>query len=275
MTAAAALGILLAEAFALLLAWKWELGLRRVAVAVLLIGLVMAVVVSLIASSVPLAGALQTVIVFGATVAAATAVLAYRFYRDPARTPPKTSGAVVSPADGLVIYVHRVAEGVLPGGTKGERPHRLDELAGTALQAREAFVIGIAMSFLDVHVNRAPIAGEIVLQHRVAGGFGSLKDREMVFQNERRTTIIRQPGLEVAMVQIASRLVRQIASFVTDGQRVELGARIGVIRLGSQVDLVVPANVTVCVEPGDRVRAGESIVAIVAEPGAAGAASAV
>jgi phosphatidylserine decarboxylase len=66
----------------------------------------------------------------------------------------------------------------------------------------------------------------------------------------------------VAVVQIASRLVRQIASYVDEGDEVALGQRIGVIRLGSQVDLVVPVQtgIEVLVEPGDRVRAGESVL---------------
>jgi phosphatidylserine decarboxylase len=87
----------------------------------------------------------------------------------------------------------------------------------------------------------------------------------MAFENERATTIIEQGDLQVAVVQIASRLVRQIASFVHAGQEVALGQRIGVIRLGSQVDLVLPArrDIQVTVRPGERVRAGESIVALV------------
>jgi phosphatidylserine decarboxylase len=146
----------------------------------------------------------------------------------------------------------------------------VEELTGTPLQVEDAIVVGIAMNFLDVHVNRAPIAGSVVLQRHVPGRFASLKDREMVFANERRTTVIRQPGLEVAVVQIASRLVRQIASFVETGQEVGLGDRIGVIRLGSQVDLVIPATASLRVATGDQVRAGESIIAIGPEPPASG-----
>ncbi len=215
-----------------------------------------------------MAAPLQTILVFGVTVVAAGAVLAYRFYRDPERTPPRTSGAIVSPADGIVIYVHHVDAGMIPAGAKGGRSHQLEELTGTTLEAQQASVIGIAMSFLDVHVNRAPIAGRIALMRHIPGRFASLKDREMVFENERRTTLIREPQLEVAVVQIASRLVRRIVPFVEAGQEVELGARIGVIRLGSQVDVVIPATATVSVQAGDRVRAGESVIAIAAEPSA-------
>ena len=85
----------------------------------------------------------------------------------------------------------------------------------------------------------------------------------MVFQNERITTVLENNDLQIAVVQIASRLVRQIVSFVAENQEVRLGQRIGVIRLGSQVDLVLPAreDLRVLVKPGQRVRAGESVVA--------------
>jgi phosphatidylserine decarboxylase len=266
MTIAAALGVLLAEALILPLAWKWELGVLRVAIAVAVLGLLAAVGVSLLAGETGMAAPLQTALVVAATLTASAAILAYRFYRDPDRVPPATSGAIVSPADGSVIYINHAQAGVLPNGAKGGRPHRVDELTGTPLQVEDAFVVGIAMNFLDVHVNRAPIAGSIVLTRHVPGRFASLKDREMVFENERRTTVIRQSGLEVAVVQIASRLVRQIASFVETGQEVGLGDRIGVIRLGSQVDLVIPATASLQVQTGDQVRAGESVIAIGPDP---------
>jgi phosphatidylserine decarboxylase len=107
------------------------------------------------------------------------------------------------------------------------------------------------------------VAGEVRLCRHFAGRFGSLGRPEMVFENERATTVIAASGLDVAVVQIASRLVRQIASYVREGQRVALGQRIGVIRLGSQVDLVLPDrdDVRVHVREGDRVRAGASVLA--------------
>jgi phosphatidylserine decarboxylase len=119
------------------------------------------------------------------------------------------------------------------------------------------------MSFLDVHINRAPIAGHIRLRRHFPGRFGSLGRADMVFENERATTVIERPDYEIAVVQIASRLVRQIAAYVDVGENVALGQRIGVIRLGSQVDVVLPARagLHVNVKPGQRVRAGESILA--------------
>src|SRR6185312_3412355 len=99
----------------------------------------------------------------------------------------------------------------------------------------DAVVVGISMSILDVHVNRAPIAGRVAFEKHFPGRFGSLRLPKMEFENERMTTIIENDHLQVAMVQIASRLVRQIVSFVRLGQNVALAERFGMIRLGSQV----------------------------------------
>jgi phosphatidylserine decarboxylase len=255
-------GCLLALAFSLPLAWKWELGVRRVALAVIGLSLLAALPVALLDAS----RVLSALLVAGLALAAAFAILAYRFYRDPQRTPPQVGDdIVISPADGEVIYVRRAEGGVLPRSTKKGRDYDLVELTKTPLRHDDAVVIGIAMSFLDVHVNRAPIAGNVRLRQHFPGRFGSLGRPEMVYENERATTVIERDDLEIAMVQIASRLVRQIASYVKVGENVALGQRVGVIRLGSQVDVVLPArpDVKVSVEPGQRVRAGESVLAVV------------
>jgi phosphatidylserine decarboxylase len=261
-------GALLALALALPLAWKWELGVRRVALAVAGLAIVSGILVALIDSAADLASVAQALLVAGLALAAAVAILAYRFYRDPERTPPVSDDdLVISPADGEVIYVRHASGGVLPSSTKKGRDYELVELTKTPLKDDDAFVIGIAMSFLDVHVNRAPIAGRVRLRKHFPGRFGSLGKPEMVYENERATTVIERDDIEIAMVQIASRLVRQIASYVKVGETVALGQRVGVIRLGSQVDVVVPARpgVTVQVEAGQRVRAGESVLAVVAD----------
>lgn len=256
-------GAALALAIAVPLAWKWELGVRRVAVSVSAIAVGATVAVAAAASGVELSRALEVVLVSGLTLAAALSILAWRFYRDPDREPPAREDVVVSPADGEVIYIRSSQDGKLPVATKHGRDYELFELTKTPLREEEAVVVGIAMSFLDVHINRAPIAGRITLRKHFPGRFGSLGRAEMVFENERATTVIERDDIEIAVVQIASRLVRQIAAFVKPGEDVALGQRIGVIRLGSQVDVVLPdlSGVDVAVQPGDRVRAGESVLA--------------
>jgi len=103
------------------------------------------------------------------------------------------------------------------------------------------------------------------LSRHFPGRFGSLRRPEMVFENERTTTLIAGDTLEVAVVQIASRLVRQIVSYVREGEDVSLGQRIGIIRLGSQVDVVLPdrRDLSVLVGEGDRVTAGTSVIATI------------
>lgn len=258
------LGILLGLLTALPLAWKWELGVARTAAFIATAGAASGLAVMLLGGAVELGGAVAALLVWGLTMALAVGVLAYRFYRDPERTTPTGEGVIVSPADGEVLYVREVHGGMLPVASKRGREYPLEELTRTPLRHRDATIVGIGMSFLDVHVNRAPIGGRIALQRHFAGTFGSLKKPEMVFQNERMTTVIERDGLQLAVVQIASRLVRQIVSLVKEGQDVVLGERIGVIRFGSQVDLVLPAwpELRVVVHPGMHLRAGESLVAL-------------
>ena len=267
MVVSSLIGGLAALALTLPAAWKWGLGVRRVSVFVAGVALVCALALAALAG---LSEPLRAALICGLTVAFSFGFLAFRFYRDPERSSPQRHDLVVSPADGEVLYVRESHGGLLPSSTKKGRDYELVELTKTPLRERDAVVIGIAMNFLDVHVNRAPIAGQVRLRRHFPGRFGSLGRPEMVYENERATTIIERPGLELAVVQIASRLVRQIASFVEVGEEVAVGQRIGVIRLGSQVDVVLPARsgIQVTVGPGDRVRAGESVLARIEAPAA-------
>ena len=260
------LALTLSLASTLPFAWKWVLGIRRVAGTVVVISLC----TGLLILAVPAVRNVDSILIKSGlnwllTLVTAVGVLAYRFYRDPERNVPLRPGVVVSPADGEVLYVSRSEGGALPVSTKHGHSFSLQELTMTPLETGDAIVVGIGMSFLDVHVNRAPIAGRITKRQHFPGLFGSLRRPEMVFRNERFTTIIESDGWQVVVVQIASRLVRQIASFVQESQEVTRGQRIGVIRLGSQVDLVLPCrpDLRVAVRPGDRLTAGESVVATV------------
>ena len=258
------LAVLLALLLALPLAWKWQLGMLRVGVTVLLLALLSAVVVGAAARPLAVTGAERAALLCLLTAVMAFGLLAFFFYRDPPRHPPARVDAIVSPADGTVLYVRPVQKGLLPVSTKNGRHYELVELTKTPLTAEDAVVVGIGMSFLDVHVNRTPWSGHVVVQKHFPGLFGSLRRTNMVFENERATTVIDNDGYQVAVVQIASRLVRQISVFVREGQHVALGEKMGAIRLGSQVDVVLPErqNLRVLVKPGDRLRAGESIIAV-------------
>ena len=258
------IGILLALVTMLPLAWKWQLGVRRMAFLVVLLALLPSLLITILGSLISIHAVLQSALVWFMTLVAVFVFVAYRFYRDPQRRPPDRDDAIISPADGKIIYVRESREGMLPISTKYGQEYPLQELTKTPFYSQEAVVIGISMSFLDVHINRAPIAGRIILHRHFPGRFGSLRRPEMVFENERATTIIQQGELQVAVVQIASRLVRQIVGFVDEDQDVTLGQRIGIIRFGSQVDLVLPAcqDLKLMVQIGEQVKAGQSIIAI-------------
>jgi len=263
------ISILTAVAITLLvvvpLAWKWQLGIGRCAAFVITCACIFGAITVLVSGS-SLGKSAQVIAIVLMAVLTSLAVLLFRFYRDPERLTTQVEGAIVSPADGQIIYVYRSESSFLPVSTKHGRQYTLHELTRTSLQHEDSVVVGIAMNYLDVHVNRAPVSGTIMFHRHFPGRFGSLRDPAMVFQNERATTVIRTGELEVAVVQIASRLVRQIVSYVKPGQTVRTGERIGVIRLGSQVDLVIPLrpDLMLHAKVGDHVVAGQSIIGVLA-----------
>lgn len=224
-----------------------------------------------------------------ATVAVALlAVAAYLlwrqfwFFRDPHRVPPAASG-VLSPADGTVVYVKKVAPGddviVIKQGVSAKVTDLMHEDFDQA-----KLVIGIFMSPFDVHYNRAPIEGEIGFIRRypaMNGGnlnMGTMHWRTLlnlepryqgsmhIVQNERAVTQIRGEyagsPLQCYVVQIGALTVNGIDSYFNPGAHVARGATFGMIRVGSQVDLIVPwrESFDVKVKPGDRVTAGETIL---------------
>ena len=196
-------------------------------------------------------------------LALALSLMLLRFWRDPDRVPPEEDGIVLSAADGEVLYVRAVAGETTPLVTKRGKDYPLRELMGTSLLASAAYVIGVEMSFLDVHVTRCPVAGKVRLLKHIGGRYLSLRREDAPFVNERHTTIIENASLTVAVVQVASRLVRRVESFLAVDERVRAGQRLGMIRLGSLVAVVLPKRegLTIAVQPGDRVTAGVSVLA--------------
>jgi phosphatidylserine decarboxylase len=254
------------------LAWKWQLGLFRAWIYVLAASMLAAVGLALVGRWAMFDAATGTLAMWGATGVVGLAGLLVIFSRDPERTAPRREDVIVSPADGQVVYVRPVEPGQLPEADKKSRTYPLRELAGTALADGGATAIGISMNLSDVHVNRAPVAGHVRLVEHIAGTFGSLRNPEMMLTNERVTTVIEDGDLQIAIVQIASRLVRRIVSFVAKGDALDLGQRIGAIRFGSQVDLVLPARpqIRLTVQVGERVVAGQTVMAVItADPASA------
>lgn len=200
--------------------------------------------------------------VLGTQLAVYVLVIAYRFYRDPERQSPADPAAITSPADGEVIYIRRIRAGEMLRCDKKGAQLVVDELQRTSLGSQEVWQIGISMVFTDVHVNRAPMAGKVALVSHQPGQFLSLRVPEAVNLNERQTMVFDNGRFQIAIVQIASRLVRRIVAYVGADESVGLGQRVGMIKFGSQVDVIlpVPSVPSLQVTVGQRLVAGESIL---------------
>lgn len=256
-------GVALALAVLMPLALKWQLPLGLVGAWAVLLGAASGALWQALLGGPSLAWGLAhlaTVLVLSGAGAA------FAFFRDPERSAPNDPGALVSPADGRVIYIRPVVRGEVPPVEKHGRALRLEELASIDV-CDEGYLVGISMHLLNVHVNRAPIEGSAVSLIHTPGRFLSLKREEAMTANERMTTVLERGEVRIAVVQIASRLVRRIVTYIEDGQHVDVGQRIGMIRFGSQVDVVIPRleGVTLSVEVGQRVRAGVSVLGTLPE----------
>jgi phosphatidylserine decarboxylase len=182
--------------------------------------------------------------VFGWAGVVLTAWCAY-FFRDPLRVTPMRDDLVISPADGIVSAVNRVAP-----------PPQLD------IGQEERMRISIFMNVFDVHVNRAPVTGRIVKVAYVPGKFINAELDKASEDNERQAfTIEMAGGGRLGVVQIAGLVARRIVKFVGEGDQVIAGQRIGLIRFGSRVDVYLPAGHNSLVAVGQRAVAGETVLA--------------
>ena len=202
----------------------------------------------------------------------------HAFFRDPERCAP-AGRVVVAPADGRVLYVSEVAPHTMPMVVKHGTEIPLTDAPFVGPSELPGVLIGIYMFHWSVHVNRAPIAGKVThaqarpavhenqsmvraLMHLMWHMPITDEVRASVAENA-RNTIVFEGDLSVAMVQIADRYVRQVDCFVHSGDAVTCGQRVGMIRMGSQCDLFVrriPGLEVLC-RPGDRTRAGETLIA--------------
>ncbi|MFL6843795.1 MAG: phosphatidylserine decarboxylase [Allosphingosinicella sp.] len=171
------------------------------------------------------------------------------FFRDPIRTTPKGEGLIVAPADGLVTMIATVPP---PRELMGE-----DGLGEAPLTR-----VSIFMSVFDVHINRAPIAGEIKRAVYVAGKFLNADLDKASEENERNHFLVEgRDGVRIGFTQIAGLVARRIVPWVKAGDFVAAGQRVGLIRFGSRVDVYLPAGTSSQVLLGQRTIAGETIVA--------------
>ena len=172
-----------------------------------------------------------------------TLFVAY-FFRDPDRHVPEGEQFIVAPADGKVVTIEQECQ---------------DERFVQAPTTR----IGIFMSPLDVHVNRLPVTGQVQAVDYHPGKFRPAFAEEAVQVNEQNAvTVADAQGHKIAFVQIAGILARRIVCGLKGGERVQQGARYGMIMLGSRVDIYCPPEVELKIEIGQRVTAGETIIGV-------------
>jgi phosphatidylserine decarboxylase len=165
------------------------------------------------------------------------ASLVLNFFRDPERRIPTQAEAIISPADGRIVQV--VQE---------------------SYEGRPACRVSIFMSPLDVHVNRAPIAGIVKEVSYRKGAFRVASQEAASVENEQNVFTIEGEQGRVVVKQIAGILARRIVFWKRAGDPVERGERVGLIKFGSRVDVLMDPDVALRIKVGDHVRAGSSIV---------------
>ena len=171
------------------------------------------------------------------------------FFRDPVRTTPRGEKLIVAPADGLITMIANVPPPPELRGAEG-------------LADGEYTRVSIFMSVFDVHINRSPISGRVKRIAYVPGKFVNADLDKASEDNERQHFLVEGPdGLRIGFTQIAGLVARRILSFVREGDAVEVGQRVGLIRFGSRVDVYLPSGTSPKVLLGQRTIAGETVIA--------------
>jgi len=184
-----------------------------------------------------------------------------RFWRTPNRKIIAKDNELISPADGNVLYIKKIEKGEVPISIKNGLKANLVEITQTDILQTPCWLIGINMTPFDVHKNCAPIEGKIILNKHISGKFLSLKEPKAIIENERNTLVIRNEKMTIGVVQTASKLVRRIDSYVNVGDVIKKGHWFGMIRFGSQVDLIIPVSCKVHIKLGQQIFAKSTIIA--------------
>jgi phosphatidylserine decarboxylase len=173
----------------------------------------------------------------------------FAFFRDPIRTTPRGDNIVIAPADGLITMISRVPTP--------------PELAGAdGLDGAEYTRVSIFMSVFDVHINRSPVGGRVRKVAYIPGKFVNADLDKASEDNERQHVVVETAaGVRIGFTQIAGLVARRILTFVREGDQVEAGERVGLIRFGSRVDVYLPAGTGPRVLLGQRAIAGETVIA--------------
>jgi phosphatidylserine decarboxylase len=176
-----------------------------------------------------------------ATVLAVIAVWVAYFFRDPERTGERGERLAVAPADGKVVLISEVDE---PGFIHDR-----------------ALRVSIFMNVFSVHVNRYPVSGTVKYVQYARGKFLNAVSESSSVENEQMSVGLEAGPHRVLVRQIAGLIARRIITYSREGERVEQGERMGLIRFGSRVDLFIPTGSTLRVKLGDLTTAGTTVVA--------------
>jgi phosphatidylserine decarboxylase len=172
---------------------------------------------------------------------AALLLFCFYFFRDPEREPPSDETLAVSPADGVVVEVKKTAENRFMNSPVNR--------------------VTIFLSIFDVHVNRAPITGEITHSEATSGRFFDARNPASSRMNARRTWAIQGRGMTIVVRQITGAVARRICAWKQVGDMVERGERFGMIRFGSRTEVDLPLDIEILVRSGERVRGGQTPIA--------------
>jgi phosphatidylserine decarboxylase len=165
------------------------------------------------------------------------------FFRDPHRTIPAGPGLIVSPGDGLVTETIQIST---PEGPRQR--------------------ISIFLNVFNVHVNRSPIAGVLTAVRYRKGKYLNAMNPESADSNEQNAATVSGEGYEVTFKQIAGLIARRIVFVPREGDRLERGQRVGLIKFGSRVDVIFPDEAELKVKVGQRVKGGSSVLAAMPVP---------
>ncbi|PIO48972.1 MAG: phosphatidylserine decarboxylase family protein [[Chlorobium] sp. 445] len=163
-----------------------------------------------------------------------------QFFRDPERTPPRIERVILSPADGKIVLIKDTEHPFFNGAAK---------------------LVSIFMSPINVHVNRNPISGKVVHLRHIEGEYIAAFDHQSGERNERTEIGIENAHIKVFFKQISGYVARRIICELEANDTVKIGERFGMIKFGSRVDVFMPPEVKLCVREGERVTAGETILA--------------
>ncbi len=163
------------------------------------------------------------------------------FFRDPERAGERGPDLLIAPADGRVVMIAEVDEPAFIHG-KAKR-------------------ISIFMNVFNVHVNRYPASGTVRFVHYNPGRFLNAATEKSSLENEQMSVGLEHDGMRILVRQIAGLIARRIVTYSREGEQVEQGERMGIIRFGSRVDLFMPPTAEVLVREGEMTVAGTTVVA--------------